>query len=200
MIRRISFAILIASSTLVLSQPLYKWVEADGSITFSPIKPTNGISYETVNKPTIGSSQNSSILAPASALPTNQAAPNTADSPAAIPEYSRVQSTIVPAGETGRPATSVAPVVRSNKPGSEAARQISSNLPGKSVPLATGQAQSKTIATSSSNNKQKRCQDLRKRVVSLERRLKSRLTPEDMDNTVVHMARYQRNFDQHCVQ
>lgn len=60
----------------------------------------------------------------------------------------------------------------------------------------TGQATRQTAA----GRKQRQCQDLQKRVVSLERRLRSRLTPEDMDNTVVHMARYQRSFDQHCVQ
>lgn len=53
---------------------------------------------------------------------------------------------------------------------------------------------------SAANFKQSRCQDLQKRVTSLERRLKSRLTPEDMDNTVLHMARYQRSFDQYCAQ
>jgi hypothetical protein len=47
--------------------------------------------------------------------------------------------------------------------------------------------------------KQRQCQDLGKRVVSLERRLRSLLTPEDMDNTVLAMARYQKSFDRFCV-
>ena len=200
MIRRISFAILFASSTLVFSQPLYKWVEADGSITFSPTKPPTGISYETVNRPTVNPSQNNSTLVPASALPINQAASDNLGSPAATPEYAPAQSTVVPAGTSKRPASAIAPLVSSGQSRSATETQTSGSVLGKSAPLATAQARSQAVAASASNNKQRRCQDLKKRVVSLERRLKSRLTPEDMDNTVVHMARYQSSFDQHCVQ
>ena len=57
-----------------------------------------------------------------------------------------------------------------------------------------------SASTSAASYKQSRCKDLKKRVTSLERRLKSRLTPEDMDNTVLHMARYQRSYDQYCAQ
>lgn len=161
MIRQLSLAILYVSSTMVFAQPLYKWVEADGSITFSPTKPSAGISYETVTRPT-ESSQNQATLVSVSESPASQAAPDTKTSPIAKIEYA--------------PAQPIATPVRSN------------NLSKSS------------IAASPSSNKQSRCQDLKKRVVSLERRLKSRLTPEDMDNTVIHMARYQRNFDQYCVQ
>ena len=50
------------------------------------------------------------------------------------------------------------------------------------------------------SNKLRQCEDLKKRMVSLERRLRNRLTPADMDNTVVYIARYQRSYDHHCAQ
>jgi len=54
-------------------------------------------------------------------------------------------------------------------------------------------------AAQAAAKKQRQCQDLGKRVVSLERRLRSPLTPDDMDNTVLAMARYQKSFDRFCV-
>jgi hypothetical protein len=68
----------------------------------------------------------------------------------------------------------------------------------------SGIAAENTAATAASepvvasSNKQRRCQELQKRVMSLERRMRSQLSAEDMDNTVVHMARYQTSFNQHC--
>lgn len=43
-----------------------------------------------------------------------------------------------------------------------------------------------------------RCTELSKRVVSLEQRLTAKLTPQEMDDTVIRMARYQQNFENLC--
>ena len=48
MIRPLTLLILLAASPVLLAQPLYKWVEADGSITFSVKPPPDGVSFETV--------------------------------------------------------------------------------------------------------------------------------------------------------
>ena len=59
---------------------------------------------------------------------------------------------------------------------------------------------SSIAASDSKSQKQHQCEDLQKRIVSLERRLRQTLSDEDMDNTVVYMAKYQLSFNQHCVQ
>ena len=200
MIRRLSFAILFASSTIVFAQPLYKWVEDDGSITFSPTKPPAGRSYETVNKPTGSLSLDKAMTEPDNELPARQASSNAGTSSTAKLEDAPAQGAALPAANQGISNASTALGVLSNQSQSPAKSQTSGSVLGKSAPMPEAQARSQSIATSASGNKQRRCQDLRKRVVSLERRLKSRMTPEDMDNTVVHMALYQRSFDQHCAQ
>ncbi|MFK7855158.1 MAG: DUF4124 domain-containing protein [Granulosicoccus sp.] len=182
MILKISLAILCTSATMAFAQPLYKWVETDGSITFSPHKPPAGTSYETVSKPA-SSSINSAVAKDALTIDNSQSGTNRKNAPATNQITPAVQAIRSPSTSPGR---------------------VNKELGGKATPAALAQADSQSITTthsaSPSLNKQRQCQDLRKRVVSLERRLKSRLTPEDMDNTVVHMARYQRSFDQHCVQ
>lgn len=186
MILKISLAILCTCATMAFAQPLYKWVEADGSITFSPHKPPAGTNYETVSKQPASSSINSAAAKDAKdALTIDNLQSDT------NLKYAPATNQITPAAQAIR-SLSTSP------------SQVNQELVGKATPAAVVQADSQTItrthSASPSLNKQRQCQDLRKRVVSLERRLKSRLTPEDMDNTVVHMARYQRSFDQHCVQ
>ena len=136
-----------------------------------------------------------------SEIPASQTGTNAARSSSAELEYAPAQGAALPAANQELSNIPIAPAVLSNQSQSAANSQVRGNvLGGKSAPLPESQVRSQSMAASASSNKQRRCQDLRKRVVSLERRLKSRLTPEDMDNTVVHMARYQRSFDQHCVQ
>ena len=200
MIPRISLLLLLAGSAAAMAQPLYKWVESDGSITFSPQPPSAGISYERVDSassvatkpavsssPAMGTSQADSAVtarspvSPAEPLPRVQYAPgNVGDLPPAI-SRSRKEATN---GSSLIPSSSALAV---SKPGldSEQGPQADERL---------------AASMSAANFKRSRCQDLKKRVTSLEHRLKSRLTPEDMDNTVVHMARYQRSFDQYCAQ
>lgn len=200
MIPRISLMLLLAGSAAAMAQPLYKWVESDGSITFSPKPPGTGISYERVDSvssaapepavatsPVVGASQADSVgiarspVSPAEPLPRVQYAPgNAGDLPPAISRSRKEAGN----GSSLIPSSSALAV---GKPGldTEQGRQADERL---------------AASMSAANFKRSRCQDLKKRVTSLEHRLKSRLTPEDMDNTVVHMARYQRSFDQYCAQ
>ncbi len=198
MIPRISLLLLVASSTVALAQPLYKWVEPDGSITFSPQPPASGISYERVDSAPANdisaadpaglsaAQRQSSPVAPYNPpdtadkppLPRVEYAPgNTADLPPAI---SRGSS----------PSASLSPVNGA----------LAVGRPGKNTASSEQTEEGLAASISAASFKRSRCQDLQKRVTSLERRLKSRLTPEDMDNTVIHMARYQRSFDQYCAQ
>lgn len=194
MIPRITLLLLLSHSAIALAQPLYKWVEPDGSITFSPQPPVSGVEYERLEAGSpaakLAESANteaartdksaeaavSSSASPAEPLPRVEYAPgNETDLPPAISRASAAK------GASVRPVTSALAVGQSR---SEA--ELTSDGLAASV--------------SAANFKRGRCQDLKKRVTSLERRLKSRLTPEDMDNTVIHMARYQRSFDQYCAQ
>ncbi|NND90912.1 MAG: DUF4124 domain-containing protein [Granulosicoccus sp.] len=204
MIRRISLLILLTQASLTLAQPLYKWTEADGSITFSPRMPPAGVAYETVDsaKPTAElvirerAQHNNDPVEP-----PGQSLANDGDSTPAAKTLPRLE--YAPGGTRDLPGA----ISRSTTSGS-------TTLPLASMPGAIAVSDSNSTGTqapgtdksgsqnriSAASYKQSRCQDLRKRVTSLERRLKSRLTPEDMDNTIIHMARYQRSFDQHCVQ
>lgn len=206
MIRRISIALLLAHTSISLAMPLYKWIEPDGSITFSPNKPPAGVTYETVSggseisssQTTVGensalTAQGSSESAPitpsgkltAAPLPTIKYAPGTpSGNIQQLPEA--ISRSAAATARTGTPGMQ----------GIETAIAVSNGVSTDAQSDPT--AQSEKI--SAARHKQNRCQDLRKRVVSLERRLKSRLTPEDMDNTVIHMARYQHSFDQYCAQ
>jgi hypothetical protein len=214
MIRRICLLFLLANTSLALAQPLYKWVEADGSITFSPQLPPAGVVYETVNAASPGGAgtqktdapvttakragtqsaqqaQTAAELAqPAVSLPRIEYAPGSQrDLPAAI---SRSNGP-VPAANTLQPITSGVAIGGSRQGVTGGQSTARSTVQGDLQPT-------ESVGISAASYKQSRCQDLRKRVTSLERRLKSRLTPEDMDNTVIHMARYQRSYDQHCSQ
>lgn len=199
---RISLLLLLANCAIVFAQPLYKWVEPDGSITFSPEPPAKGVNYERVDSVTTApglASQpatrieggndsllpddlnSSSPVSPVAPLPRIQYAPgNDADMPPALSrtDGTRRSDSLI------RPMPSALAIGQTRTQAEQAASTSDSF------------ASSVTAA----NYKRSRCQDLQKRVTSLERRLKSRLTPEDMDNTVIHMARYQRSFDQYCAQ
>ena len=104
--------------------------------------------------------------------------------PAEVSAESPKRLSYAPSGDTIKPGISRA------EPNVAAASENVDTAAGKDADTTTI-----TVAAS----KQSRCEDLQKRVVSLERRLKVRLSPADMDNTVVHMARYQKSYNQHCL-
>lgn len=186
MIRTITLFSLIFATSTVFADGLYKWVEADGSITFSPNPPPAGIEFERVGA---SNEQQSGIAA----APVSTAVP-------AQPAEEQVSAS---SDETPTEVTPEAPRRLSYAPNSN------NSKPGISRSEPRVAAASETADTAAKNDldatsitvaasKQRRCEDLKKRVVSLERRLKVRLSPADMDNTVVHMARYQRSYNQHC--
>jgi len=209
MIRFISLIALFAASSIVLGQPLYKWIESDGSITFSVEPPEAGIEFETVDTtqkvlpeaPKANSVPKANTIVPA----LQQALPPSTTMPEVKPSiqnrrqpYPETQG-IVPAAPTlqnGRGSTrSETTTQRLNGLRSSGGNATTSGVSGEQRNLPSGTRQ---VEAAPMSRKQRQCEDLQKRVVSLERRLKTRLTPDDMDNTVIHMARYQRSFDKHC--
>ncbi len=187
MIRKITLLSLIFATSTVFADGLYKWVEPDGSITFSPNPPPTGVEFERIG--TLKKSQASVKSSSAnSAAPANQVKEqNSALSgvtPAEVSAESPKRLSYAPSGDTIKPGISRA------EPNVAAASENVDTAAGKDADTTTI-----TVAAS----KQSRCEDLQKRVVSLERRLKVRLSPADMDNTVVHMARYQKSYNQHCL-
>ena len=176
MIRSLLFFSLLSVSAICVAEPLYKWVEPDGSITFSVKPPPEGVEYETVN------AEPKSSLSKA----------DTDDRAAAEPAVSQSQL-----NQTQK--TPLAPQIGVQSGIVRAPTDPSVSAPNSNESVQP-QSASQLAVLEKNSRKQRQCEDLLKRVVSLEGRLKSRLTPEDMDNTVVHMARYQRSYDQHCVQ
>ncbi|MBX2825140.1 MAG: DUF4124 domain-containing protein [Gammaproteobacteria bacterium] len=128
--------VMLVLSTLGLVQfanaeELYRWREADGTLTFSPTPPPagSGIAFEKIS-PASGAAR-------------------------ANPEPALV------------PATN---------------------------PALVAQQPTRVVAASKNGH----CNDLRKRVQSLERLIMTDVSNETMDNAVVQMARYQNSFNQSC--
>lgn len=192
MIRQITLILILASSSVCMAQPLYKWVESDGSITFSPSKPPAGVDFEIVSP----ASEAPPKIAAAVQAPRNSQLIDNSSAPA-YPALQASDSQASNASVTANSLNQRTNTSANNPIGSISADTSNTN---PNIPVDTGITMATATPTQLANHKQSRCQDLQKRVVSLERRLRSRLTPEDMDNTVIHMARYQRSFDQHCVQ
>jgi len=167
----IACSILLIGSASVQAEKLYRWIEPDGSITFSPNPPPAGVDYKTVNSAT---GENTQLPKQQNAVTASSAAP--AQAPAAPTKPVTISKL------NYAPETSSAP-----------ARRVQTPKP------AVAAATAANPAAQAAAKKQRQCQDLGKRVVSLERRLRSLLTPEDMDNTVLAMARYQKSFDRFCV-
>lgn len=180
--------ILLAFGQSVLAEKLYRWVEPDGSITFSPKPPPAGVDYRAVNAANNNAGTENlttedkkrSILATSEHdIEQKQTKTNTTEVLARpAPAIPRQKLSYAP--ETG---------VKEQSPTITADAQTQAS--------STNELQSKSVASS---QKSRHCEDLNKRVMSLERRLRSTLTPEDMDNTVIAMARYQRSYDQHCIE
>jgi hypothetical protein len=160
-------------SSNVMAEKLYRWVEPDGSITFSPTPPADSKEFKTVSGAKSASASSTAMAA------TDVSFAQGEQTAAEAQVAAGTSPTLAPARLRYAPDTAMTKTPdRSRR---TAPRGSSSKLP--------------LIAASS---KRGHCQDLKKRVVSLERRLRSGLTPEAMDATVIHMARYQRSFDQFC--
>jgi len=179
--------ILLLINHAVLAEKLYRWVEADGSITFSPNPPPAGVDYKAVNAAHNNAAkaelpalkQKPSILATSEhALDERQ--PNTA--------INQLPTQAAPAAATQK--LEYAPDTGITRSASNQPAVVGADSSQSAIPVTRSVADSQ---------KRRQCQDLYKRVVSLERRMRSPLEPVDMDNTVIAMARYQRSYDRHCV-
>jgi len=192
MIRTLTCSLLLACCTNVMAEKLYRWVEPDGSITFSPTPPPGDTSYNTVS----GAQPKAESSAATAAI---KKAPADKSVAATLPTDEQVAPTKLAAAHAATPTNAetpserIAPARLSYAP--DTSGEAGSPAVDNSARSRTGSSKLPLIASS---NKRQHCQDLHKRVVSLERRLRSELEPADMDNTVVHMARYQKSFDQFC--
>lgn len=159
-IRRLVLLLLSALLMPVASQAeeLYRWIEKDGSVTFSPTPPPtgSGIEYEQV-----------------------------------VLDESAISAENAP--EAGLPAATGAIAVPSGSTISESSSTPAVGVPGAPTDTAVPQG-----APDPKSNKSAQCQELLKRVVSLERLVSTGVSAETMDNAYVQMARYQASYDQHC--
>lgn len=168
---------------------LYRWKEADGSLTYSPTAPTDGTPYDTVDPMTMRPAASA-----ASPSGTRASIDRTGSAPV-------VGAGTTPGRDGDAPsAGAVAPMTPAlGAAARPAPRVVAMPAPTRSsAPIsATADAASRSIA-SSGDAKTRRCSELEKRVVSLERRLMTPLTPDAMDETVMQMVRYQQSVDRHC--
>ncbi len=186
---------MLLSSHSLLAEKLYRWVEPDGSITFSPNKPANGVEYKEVDA--IGGNPTGGNLAQSGQEPQIE---RSTPSILATSEHDTdtTQARINETPITTRPAAAIATQKLTYAP--ETSPGITRSMPTPAAqPTVSAPDGEQDLQAIYSDNKRRQCQDLSKRVLSLEQRLRSKLEPEDMDNTVVAMARYQRSYDQYCV-
>lgn len=194
--RTLLCALLVSAACQASAATLYRWVESDGSITFSPEPPAAGVTFETVN--TGDSTANNT-----SAVKSMNATPAASVTPAA----SAVVSTSAASTGSREPQIQTLPLPDSSRQELTYAPDAQAALPAGISRMDTATAAElngnrlmRRDTNSVSNQKFDQCQDLKKRVVSLERRLRSTLTPDEVDNTVVAMVRYQQSYDQFCLQ
>lgn len=182
--RLIICTILLAFGQAAFAEELYRWTEDDGSITFSPMPPPDGVDYKLVQSGNTSEvSSNEVVTAKPSILATSE---HDIRTPSA--RVNAAPQSTQPLTAAAKPALTYAPELNSG---------ITRSAPDTNTVVAANTAEPK-IQTIGSNKKRQQCEDLSKRVTSLERRLRADLNWEDMDNTVIAMARYQRSFDQHC--
>ena len=144
------FAALQTSQAFAAGE-LFRWIEPDGSLTFSPTPPIDGTPFTAVD--------------PVSLRPA---------------EESRSEESRSEDEERLRTAAASAPAPTAASRSFPPAGALTSDAP------------------SSAAFENERCTELSKRVVSLEQRLTAQLTPEEMDDTVIRMARYQRDLESLC--
>ncbi|MEE9334099.1 MAG: DUF4124 domain-containing protein [Granulosicoccaceae bacterium] len=188
MTRKIAFILLLAIAQPALSAKLYKWFEADGSITFSPTPPAAGVDFEAIGENTDGKT---GLKKPANSVRNS----NPVAQPPATPRLS-AQDLQTPKAAKPASVVNYAPATNSMKQGISRAT-VQPGSPALQVASTAGASNSRTVVSA---QKRKQCADLSKRVVSLERRLRLELSEDDMDNTVIHMARYQTSFNKHCIE
>ena len=162
---------------------LYRWKEADGSLTYSPTPPADGTPYEPVDARTLRP-----LAAPAATAPPVVPA---ASAPSAAADGTRTPGLRA----AGAPRVRAAPVARAPL-GTDATDGASPALGAAASP--TRVAAAAAPAPGAPDERSRRCGELAKRVVSLERRLATPLSADEMDRTVVQMARYQDSAERHC--
>lgn len=179
--------ILLSIGNVASAEALYRWIEPDGSITFSPTKPAAGVKYTTVDA--------------AGPTPADESLIQRAEPSILATSEHSLEPTLPPVNDTKiltRAAPAVATVQGLNYAPETGSRRIVQAEP--LTPAAQPAIKAQNTNNVNSSNKRKQCLDLSKRVMSLERRLRTPLPAEDMDNTVMAMARYQRSYNQHCVE
>ena len=208
---RAAFAALLAGGVVpsgaVDAAELYRWVESDGSITFSPKRPPAGVDFDTVETGAAGSAVAPDRAAASAVSPVSPVAP-----------AGRTKSDVgveAAAATAAPPAPAASPSARANVSyappplGAAVAGDVEGPAagPGAASPDAgatartaqgSGDAGGLPAADSADARRRAQCRELEKRVVSLERSLMIEMPPARMDDTVVSMARYQTSLDDHC--
>ena len=188
--RTASLALLLACCSSVLAEPLYNWVEADGSITFSPTKPDRSVDYEVIDadKGATGSKiaarENKVVQAASQVIDLTGDRASIELAPKSFTQLKEAPVSSSFSSDTQDLTNSFF----FERSGSSAGQQASFG----SMAAQSKRTTARTNTTLSPiAQRQHECEDLKKRVVSLERRMRASLTPAD---------RYQRNYDEFCEQ
>ena len=203
-------ALLVAFATAGAAE-LYRWVEPDGSITFSPNRPPAGVDFDVVDAGGGGgggAAPASIDASPVARVPSPVAPRDEIDAAAAASVAPVTAATVAgPAPAAAAPGVAYAPPPLGAAALGEGLRPAAADATATAAPDATRGTASEAPAAASDDasgsdpaaaRRHAQCRELEKRVVSLERSLMLEMPPERMDDTVLSMARYQSSLDDHC--
>jgi len=182
MIRTLSLILMFSLTSLAQAEALYRWIEPDGSITFSPNKPPAGVDFKMVGVEKTRTIARSNQSKSASSKPL-RAATNQQSVDASVNWMDNKQRQ----GSGKEPALAAASQGFNESRGQLRAQRTAVQPVNNSLRSAAQR-----------NKRANQCAELSKRVTSLEERMKARLSPDAMDQTVITMVRYQQSFDKYC--
>ena len=214
MIRTIICTILLSTACQASADTLYKWHEADGSITFSPQPPPAGTVYDTVETGISSATTERSAAQPQVAASgvsqqqfdqlAQQQAQEQAQLQAQLQSQQQTNSlpqpnvTKLTPTEPQQPAQGLAYAPNRAAAALPEGIRWNRNQDAQTDSGQIGPSEGAENGVIGSSQKSSQCQGLEKRVMSLEMRLRSELSPKEVDDTVVAIVRYQNSFDQYC--
>jgi hypothetical protein len=162
---------LLASISAHVAQAatLYQWTDAQGVLTYSPTPPPEGSDFK-VKKIETGKRTDRQTMSPSSATANPESA-----SQAEISETRIVPSPLL-----------ISPSISTNSD------KVKASAPE------TGPDSATSIRLQNDSNFGDRCQDLANRITALESRVGIVATADDLNKTMLLLARYQKSYDASC--
>ncbi len=179
--------ILILSSTAAAASPLYSWTTKDGTPTYSPDPPPDGVSYEIVGpdlKPLSGQPITETANQPmqnASAPPNAVASDNLVMTPAPVGNATAAPSA---------PRAKWKPVIYADDPNPNLKPELSAATPEPKADSLQLNQQGTQLS--------KECYQFRQKLILLESQFANALTAQQMDDAIVRLNVFRTQNKGYC--